>query len=944
LKAFIFGIILFFTSCVTSFCQKNYWQQQVNYNIDVILNDANHTLNGFIKIEYINNSPDTLYFIWFHVWPNAYKNDRTAFSDQFLQNGRTDFYFSNEDKKGYINQMKFRVNGVNAIIQDHPQHQDIIKLQLPTPLAPNSSCKIETPFNVKLPYNFSRGGHVGQTYQITQWYPKPAVYDITGWHPMPYVDQGEFYSEFGNYNVQITLPEQYVVAATGILQNVSEQLWLQGRSNYITPPIAKPTLPSKKKLPQQIKPNNTKTKTLQYQQNNVHDFAWFASKDFTVQSSKIKLNSGKVIDAYVYYYSKNEAIWRNSLQFVKQAISTKSNWLGEYPYDIVSVVEDEREGGGMEYPTITLLSHGGSEKELDLVINHEIGHNWFYGILASNERQYPWMDEGMNTYYDNRYINDYYNGNSTHGGDRVAQALQKRFPENMAQLMLQSAVALQQDQPIATHAEAFTASNYNNIAYTKAGNWLLLLQKELGNQVFDSCMKVYYQQWKFKHPTSENFKQVLQTVSGKNVDAIFELLDKKGNLTKSIIKKQLKLSTVLSANKTDAKNYIFIAPAAGYNFYDKLMVGALVHNYTLPATKFRFAASPLISTKNKGVNGIGKLSYHWFPKSIGGKAEVGFAAASFNGDSFTDSTTKINYQRFSKIVPSFKYVFVNKKATSSITKFVQWKTFFINETNLLFTRDTVNQVDVITYPVESRYVNQLRFVVENDRVLYPYKGILQAEQANTFIRATFEGNYFFNFAQSGGLQMRLFAGRYFNINSNSERQQSFYKDRSYLTMTGPRGEEDFTYSNYYIGRNEFEGVMAQQLMVRDGGFKVGTNLSSQRVGKTDKWLAAVNLSADVPNRINPLSILPIKIPIKLFLDVGTSATTWDTRNETGRFVYDAGLQLSILKNTIDIYVPVLYSKVYRNYKSIEPKTANKIAFSINFNSDLLKKAIPFSGL
>jgi hypothetical protein len=200
-------LLLIFAFCLLPFayCQLPYWQQQVNYKIDVTLNDADNTLDGFVKMDYHNNSPDTLHFIWIHLWQNAFKNDKTAFTDQDLENGSTDFYFSNADKRGYINRLDFKVNGEVAKTTDHPQHQDIVKLILPKPIAPNSSAKIETPFHVKLPYNFSRGGHVVQAYQITQWYPKPAVYDRKGWHPMPYLDQGEFYAEFGNYEVQITL-------------------------------------------------------------------------------------------------------------------------------------------------------------------------------------------------------------------------------------------------------------------------------------------------------------------------------------------------------------------------------------------------------------------------------------------------------------------------------------------------------------------------------------------------------------------------------------------------------------------------------------------------------------------------------------------------------------------------------------------------------------------
>jgi hypothetical protein len=235
----VFYLLLLLSYTNISVSQSNKWQQQVNYLIDVTLNDKDHTLDGFEKILYTNNSPDTLKFIWFHLWPNAYKNDKTAFSDQLLENGNTKFYFSPKEEKGYINRLDFRVDNISAKTEDHPQHIDIVKLILPSPLAPNQSTYITTPFHVQLPYNVSRGGHVGQSYQCTQWYPKPAVYDHKGWHPIPYLDQGEFYSEFGAFDVRITLPDNYVVAATGELQNPAEKEWMYQRKTFNWEPLKK---------------------------------------------------------------------------------------------------------------------------------------------------------------------------------------------------------------------------------------------------------------------------------------------------------------------------------------------------------------------------------------------------------------------------------------------------------------------------------------------------------------------------------------------------------------------------------------------------------------------------------------------------------------------------------------------------------------------------------
>ena len=336
MKKLFLLFILFCCKINVANSQQAYWQQQVNFTIDVTLNDQDNTLDGFVKIAYYNNSPDTLYYIWFHLWPNAYKNDRTAFSDQLLENGRTDFYFSNNDKRGYINRLDFKVNGTVAKMEDHPQHQDMIKVILPQPLPPKKSIQIQTPFHEQLPFNFSRGGHVGQSYQITQWFPKPAVYDKEGWHPIPYLDQGEFYSEFGNYEVQITLPKSYIVGATGTLQDETEKKWL---AKKISKPIICSDCAEGKK--QQIQESEilytTETKTIHFKQDNIHDFAWFADHRYIVYTDTMKLASGRIINLYSYHLPKtsDQNYWGKSIPFIKKTIQTRSKWLGEYPYDIV---------------------------------------------------------------------------------------------------------------------------------------------------------------------------------------------------------------------------------------------------------------------------------------------------------------------------------------------------------------------------------------------------------------------------------------------------------------------------------------------------------------------------------------------------------------------------------------------------------------------------------
>jgi hypothetical protein len=960
--------IPFADSQVSTFSENNthaYFQQKVNYKIDVTLNDVENTLDGFEILNYTNNSPDTLNYIWFHLWPNAYKNDKTAFSEQLLLLGRTDFYFSDNEKRGYINRLDFKVDGTTAALEDHLQYIDIVKLILPSPLAPGNTIKITTPFHEKIPFNFSRGGHVGQAYQITQWYPKPAVYDNKGWHPIPYLEQGEFYSEFGDFQVQITVPKNYIVAATGELQNADELNFLKEKSNTpFTPKTKSKIIPvkeiskssknskaktsfknQKKNAPGlniknqettyitfEINKESEETKTLNYFQNNVHDFAWFADKNFIVRHDTLQLSSGKIINAWAFSTPSGFNVWKNSIQFIKDAVRTRSKWLGEYPFNIVTAVEAKMGfNGGMEYPTITSISPMSDEESLDNTIEHEVGHNWNYGILASNEREHPWMDEGMNIYFDNRYKKIKYPKNND--AENKKNFIEKRIPEDENDLLYRIEVSSKKDQPIETPSEKFSSLNYNAVAYYKTGLWMQELENYIGKSLFDSCLHQYYDQWKFKHPYPGDFKNIVEGISQKNVDSIFLLLSKKGSLESSP-KKDFKFYSFFNFNETDKHNYVFLSPAIGYNYYDEFMIGGLIHNYTLPEPNFHFVISPMYATGSKAFTGIGKVGYNILSYGLIRKAELSLSVEKFTADNFTDSTGTKNNLGFSKIVPSIKITFRNKNATSSITKSIQWKTFFIQETGLLFSTDTINQIETISYPKAHRYINQLQFKLENNRALYPYSGMLQGEQAKDFIRLAFEGNYFFNFAKGGGINARLFGGKFIYLGDKTIIKQ-FETDRYHLNMTGANGYEDYTYSNYFTGRNEFEGFRSQQIMIRDGGFKVRSDLLNNKIGKTDDWLAALNLTTDFPKQFNPLQVLPIKIPLKVFLDVGTYAEAWKKDAATGKFIYDGGLQLSFFKNLVNIYVPLIYSKVYSDYfKSTitEKRFWKNISFSIDIQN------------
>lgn len=509
---------------------KDYFQQQVDYRIKVSLDDKEHFLRGFEQITYVNNSPDQLSFIYIHLWPNAYRNKQTALAKQLLKLNNTSMFFASEDELGYIDSLCFKVNGAEATLEFDQKDIDIAKLVLPFPIASGQSVEISTPFKVKIPSGeISRLGHIGESYQITQWYPKPAVYDTAGWHPMPYLNQGEFYSEFGSFDVQITVPKNYRVAATGDLQTLEEIAWINNRSTedsiWIQNRINNDDWNDYSDL---TFPQSSDTlKTVRYIQNRVHDFAWFADKRYRILKDKVTLpNSRSNVDVYTMFTNAQAKLWSKSIEYMRDAIYYYSLWNGNYPYQQATAVDGTiSAGGGMEYPNVTVIGSANNDLSLETVIVHEVGHNWFYGILGNNERDQAWLDEGVNSYNEQRYL-------STKYPNASMIFKQKNFFSRLTGFdyyglkdsqfftyLLSSRPNL--DQPINTHSAQFSSLNYGAIVYAKTAVFLEYMRHWLGDDSMDKSMHAYFEENKFKHPSNKNFENAFAN-TGKSINWFFD--------------------------------------------------------------------------------------------------------------------------------------------------------------------------------------------------------------------------------------------------------------------------------------------------------------------------------------------------------------------------------------------------------------------------------------
>lgn len=490
--------------------RKPYFQQRVDYEIEVDLDEVAHILRARMEIFYENQSPDTLTYLYFHLWPNAYRNNQTAFARQKAAARSWDFFSAPDSLRGGIDSLDFRSGNVALRWSLLTDTIDVAIVWLAKPLLPGGRVSITTPFRVQIPGNFSRLGRDRGQYQLCQWYPKPAVYDRDGWHPMPYLDLGEFYSEFGDFDVQITVPAHYRVAGSGELQTKSEQAWLDSLSAACW---VLDSFPKIKNNADQM--GEKKRKTLHYRLENAHDFAWFCGPDYYVRKSEVRLpNSGRTVKTAVFF-TRSSQLWKDAAAYVDSSVYYYSLWVGDYPWSTCTAVDGALSaGGGMEYPTITVIAGVNSARTLELVIAHEVGHNWFYGILASNERDHPFMDEGFNSYYESRYMRQRFAYDSNPLGLGSGKLVERLGLANVDGDQLTWLLSCRRGREAALWSSAsvdYDSETYGTLVYKKTALELNYLDAYVGRERFDQMMQAYYEEWKFRHPSPTDMKVSLQS-------------------------------------------------------------------------------------------------------------------------------------------------------------------------------------------------------------------------------------------------------------------------------------------------------------------------------------------------------------------------------------------------------------------------------------------------
>jgi hypothetical protein len=874
--------------------QTPYFQQEVSYRIDALLDDRTHTLHADLALDYTNRAPQALDSIVFHLWPRAYASNETALARQFLRNGDTDFHFAPESERGTLDSLDFHVDGRPASFRFTPD-PDVGVLYLAGPLKTGGSIRITTPFRVRIPASFSRLGHVGDSYQITQWYPKPAVYDRDGWHPMPYLDQGEFYSEFGDYTVRITLPENYVVAATGVLQEEDERRWLLERSDQ--PPLAG------------FPPSATAQKTITYRADRVHDFAWFADKRFTVAHDTLHLRpdaQSPPIDVWTFHTATEADLWRETLTYVKRATRFFSDRVGTYPYPQVTAVQSALSAGaGMEYPMITVIGRAGSAEALDEVIAHEVGHNWFYGILGSNERDHPWMDEGLTSYYEGRYMRR----------DIDYDALGYRFLRRLGR-----------DLPPDTRSDSMSSLNYGVGAYSKPELTLRAMAERYGREQVDAAIQSYYREWKFRHPRPEDLYGELQTIGAGAYlrDAMTSV--ERGTFNTTFGRGRPKTDYPflgLITGPEGRRPRLFVLPLVGFNAHDGAFLGLGLHNRTLEPRPLEYLITPLFGLNSKRLIGFAGARYRITrPLPALERIVVGAGARRFSdftpdGAAFAEDERIYDYGRYAlRTDVHFDHPDIDQRSSRLSARLIhlrQRRPDFDLGTLL----DEAETEATTFYEVSYRSDWQREIDPLSVGVRLEYRdGDADAFVEGDALRLEGELTGGYQYRAARFLRYRFFGG-YFLA---SDFRESTGSPQLSLSLVD-NAATDYRYDDLYLGRNGSDWY-SQQLERRQGGFRAPIGAGFP-FGRSNDYLLAANLDA----------ALPLPVPLGLYLDAGMYGSRPTLLAEqTNTFNYVAGLSLTAFQNRIGLYLPLLADSNTRNLIEQRGNLLDRLSFRLNLSS------------
>ncbi len=491
----------------------SYWQNKADYLLDVALDAKNNVISGSATISYTNNSPKALSALWMQLEQNVFKKDsRGIKSKLFLYK---DTVAVTPDGGYQIESIKL-ADGAPGDIKYHI-YDTRMQLELAQPLLSGQKISFSIRYSYKFPENYKNADFLvnrtdilstknGNIYAVAQWYPRMCVLDdMEGWNTLPYLGNGEFYLEYGNFRVNITVPASFIVEGSGDLQNPEEVLtavqlkrWQQAKQSEAPVQIR-----TAKEVTEPSSRPAKSTCTWRFKLDNARDFAWTASASFIWEALSFKVgNSKPVMGSSVYpVESEKQNSWKRSSEYIKFTLQQFSNKWFTYPYNKAVNVASNLDG--MEYPGMVFCSAKDTGNMYFAVVNHELGHTWFPMVVGSNERKYAWMDEGFNMFIDNLAVKEFNKGEFK-GYAEIDGPVDSLFSENLL--------------PIVSRPDAIPGSQVYPIQYQKVSYLLTLLRNQiLGPERFDRAFRKYINDWAYKHPTPWDFFRSIDSSAGEDL-------------------------------------------------------------------------------------------------------------------------------------------------------------------------------------------------------------------------------------------------------------------------------------------------------------------------------------------------------------------------------------------------------------------------------------------
>ncbi len=480
------------------YAQADRWQQRIKYNINVNMDVVTNRFSGTEKIEYSNNSTDTLKRVFLHLYWNAFQPN-SSMDERSRELGKIRISEPNPklgtDGLDWDSRVKDRISKlspneigfqkvksviINGVAQQLKEHETILEVVLVKPILPKSKTNLDVAFEAQVPLQIRRSGRdnkEGIRFSMSQWYPKMVEYDYQGWNANPYIAR-EFYGVWGDFDVQITIDKNYMVTAGGDLLNANEIGF-----GYETAGI-------------KVNPTSASTKTWKWQANNVHDFMWAADPNYKMITRT--LTNGPLIRVVYKAVDSLENRWQKMADTCALAYPIMAKTFGVYPYKTYTFVQGG--DGGMEYPMATLIKNASVGTAI-----HEWMHSWYQMMLGTNESLYPWMDEGFTDYASTR-VEAVIRGRTDFEFDGTYKSYFKLAKSGI-------------EEPASTHSDHYNTNfAYGNAAYSKGAVFVSQLGYIVGDSIRDAILLAYYNTWRFKHPNPNDFIQVAEKCSGMELD------------------------------------------------------------------------------------------------------------------------------------------------------------------------------------------------------------------------------------------------------------------------------------------------------------------------------------------------------------------------------------------------------------------------------------------